>query len=163
MVIGRIHRGFIDGSSHPLTVRRMYWSRSIRFFVARLLTALFALQVVAAGFCLLVPQAHAMTKMDMLSVAQLDADAPCESSRLHADDSHAHDGAGCFHCVTPDLAKVFSVENPLQPQMVPLLFAVAGVSETVAVAPAFQWNLHDPGRSAGNRSPLFHLIPRILV
>ncbi|MDX8414116.1 MAG: hypothetical protein R8J85_08530 [Mariprofundales bacterium] len=157
------NREFINGSYYPFTVRCMYWSRSIRLFVARLLTALFALQVVAAGFCLLVPQAHAMTKMDIAPVAQLDADAPCENNRLHADDNHAHGGAGCFHCVTPDLAKVFSVENPLQPQMVALLFVVTGVGEAVAAAPVFKWKLHDPGGSAGNHSLLFHLIPRILV
>ncbi len=143
----------------------MRWSPSIRVAVARLLAVLFAAQVVAAGFCLLVPQAHAMEQMGVAPVTQPAAscvesvDAPA-----HMVGDHAHHAGACFHCSQPDMASsATAVELPTSPQMVALL-VVAGVLSPVESAPSMvAANLHDPGDHAADRALLFHLIPRIRV
>jgi len=157
---------FIEGSCCIVTIRRMLRSRSIRFLVVRLITALFVVQVMAVGFCLFVPQVHAMTQMNMTPVVALNSAVLCADDDLHADDRH--NAKGCFHCSSPDLATAFSVDQSLlaqaaQAQAALLLFVVTDVAVDQPDASVSKWNLHDPGGSANNHPHLFHLIPRILV
>ncbi|MDQ6964755.1 MAG: hypothetical protein Q9M13_07545 [Mariprofundales bacterium] len=155
----------------------MIRSRHLRSLVARLLAMLFAVQMVVSGLCLLAPQVHAVSHMEISSnmgfAAQLGGEPVLggESVCMVADGvqgelqegGHADGSAGCFHCVSPDLAKHLSAESPLQLQITQLL-AVVVVAGDTPVAPAVNWSLRDPaGDSHGSHHLLFHLVPRILV
>jgi len=65
--------------------------------ISRLMAALFAAQIMVAGFCLLTDDAHAMA-----SLQSQDVQASC-SKNIHADEHHAQEHSGnCFHCDQPD-------------------------------------------------------------
>jgi len=65
--------------------------------ISRLITAVFALQIVFTGFCLMMPEAYAMPMQSS------HIDAPCANA-AHMHDHQASDHSGnCFHCDQPDV------------------------------------------------------------
>ncbi len=82
------------------------FARGIQRRFVRLLTLLFAAQVVAGGFCLMSAQAHelnlAMHAMDHSASSMPEMHAGCTANASQSDSSQhtAHDD-GCSHCNQP--------------------------------------------------------------
>lgn len=69
--------------------------------LSRLMAGLFALQIVVTGFCMLTPEAHAMTMLGVHSVhtaAHVDGHCAKAENGHHASN---HSGS-CYHCDQPD-------------------------------------------------------------
>ncbi len=72
--------------------------------VARLMAGLFAMQVLAGGFCLLTPEAHAMPQSMAMQGMAMDgncANAVHADQSSHGPQSSDHSDA-CYHCDQPD-------------------------------------------------------------
>jgi len=119
----RLWRYGRGGDPHSLCIHvSIHMVAAMRFLVpslrnvARLVTLLFAVQVVAAGACLLTPQAHATPVVQHLAHQNDESHAPCaDQTGDHDGMSHrAHDhGDACFHCDEPDVSLI-ATPPPLQ-------------------------------------------------
>jgi len=71
--------------------------------LSRLMIGLFAVQVLAAGFCLLTPETHAANAhpVDMQMPMSGDMMAHCDND-AKAESGHAGHGGACAHCDQPD-------------------------------------------------------------
>ncbi|NWF38853.1 hypothetical protein F3F96_06860 [Mariprofundus sp. NF] len=68
--------------------------------ISRLMVGLFAMQLFAAGFCLMIPQAHAMPmSMEVSHAAEMGAEH-CAEPMQSADTDMQH--TACNHCDQPD-------------------------------------------------------------
>jgi len=95
-----------------ISVRRMLTRKlHIRGFfpvTTRLMAALFAVQMMVGGFCLMSPELHAMPQ----AMAAVDIQAHCNGSvaeQAHPVlDHHSgdHHSSNCYHCDQPDLLSV---------------------------------------------------------
>jgi len=79
--------------------------------LSRLMSVLFAVQIVVGGFCLLTADAHATPQ----PMQTQNVHAHCVKSS-HADDQHSQgDSGNCYHCDQPDQLSnsVFSAGTPI--------------------------------------------------
>lgn len=100
--------------------------------LSRVLTGLFAIQVLAASFCLLTPQAHASEMMsDNMQAMQMQSyGAHCDN---HNDKTsgHADHALPCTHCDQPDeliQALSFDSQTNVDLPMLALIIAVAQIA-----------------------------------
>lgn len=72
--------------------------KSFRRALSRLISGLFAVQILAAGFCLLTPESHAA---EMQMPISADMGSHCDSDGNTAS-GHADHSTACAHCDLPD-------------------------------------------------------------
>ncbi|MBL4775620.1 MAG: hypothetical protein JKY87_06155 [Mariprofundus sp.] len=131
--------------------------RHLRSF-SRLMIGLFAVQVLAAGFCLFTPESHMANAQDMQMPMSSDMSAHCANT---AESGHNSDMA-CAHCDSPDeliSSKVSSlhgdIDFPVAAYMVTSVDLTAALHVTVT--------LHPPTGPPPSSTFLFHNNQRILI
>jgi len=131
--------------------------------LSRLFAGLFAVQLLAAGFCLMMPQAHAMP---MAKAAHSMSDSMDKTGHCTpAGESQVNHGTGhaaCTHCDQPD-SFLQHASAPIQPDLVilPDLPAAPGVADRIIQSIAiFSRTPTGPPRSS---SLLYRISPRIRV
>lgn len=127
--------------------------------LSRLFAGLFAVQLFAAGFCLMMPQVHAMP---MLKATHSMADAEHCTQPMEARMSHDADHASCTHCDQPD-SFLQNASAPVQPDLetLPDLPAAPAIVEQSSRSVSFF--ARTPTGPPRSSSLLYHISPRILV
>ncbi len=131
--------------------------------LSRLIAGLFAVQFIAAGFCLMMPQAHAMP---MAKVAHSMSDTMDKAEHctqpMETQMSHDTGHSSCTHCDQPDsFLQNASAPVQLDLDMQPDLLAAPKVSDWVSqTVSLFSRTPTGPPRSS---SLLYRISPRILV
>jgi hypothetical protein len=130
---------------------------------SRLISGLFAVQLIAAGFCLMMPQAHAMQMVKTAhSMSDTMANAEHCAQAMEAQMSHDAERASCTHCDQPDsflqnVSAPVQLDIDMQADLLPVPIASDWVSQTISL---FSRTPTGPPRSS---SLLYHISPRILV
>ena len=131
--------------------------------LSRLFDGLFAVQLFAAGFCLMIPQAHAMPMLKAAhSMSDSMADAEHCTQPMESQMSHDAEHSSCTHCDQPDsFLQNASAPVQLDLEILPDLLAAPNIAEwTKQSISLFSRTPTGPPRSS---SLLYHISPRILV
>jgi len=131
--------------------------------LARLFAGVFAVQVIAAGACVMVPAVHAMPMQAMTSVM-----SHCDGMAMGKAMAHAmpmqHDHAGhsaCPHCDQPDSMAVAHLSIDHAPVVMAMLPVETVLSAAALAEPALAVRVPTgPPRSA---SLIFHTTQRIRI
>jgi hypothetical protein len=131
--------------------------------LSRLITGLFAVQLFAAGFCLMMPQAHAMP---MVKAAHSMSDSMTDTEHctqpMESQMSHDAEHSSCTHCDQPDsflqnASAPIQLDLEMQADLLPAPSALEWISQSVSL---FSRTPTGPPRSS---SLLYHISLRILV
>lgn len=131
--------------------------------LSRLISGLFAVQLIAAGFCLMMPQAHAMP---MVKAAHSMSDSMTNTEHckqpMEAQMGQDAEHSSCTHCDQPDsflqnVSTPIQLDLEMQADLLPAPIASDWISQTVSL---FSRTPTGPPRSS---SLLYHISPRILV
>jgi hypothetical protein len=141
----------------------MLKKKLFRRALSRLVSGLFAVQVIAAGFCLMMPQAHAMPMAQAshsMADSMINAEH-CEQS-METQMDHGMEHSACSHCDQPDsfllnVSAPIQLDIDMQADLLPVPRASDWVSQSIAF---FSRTPTGPPRSS---SLLYHISPRILV
>lgn len=84
---------------HRIIMRRMLTRRFHIRGLSRLMVALFAMQIVVGGLCLLTPEAHAMPQFVQTMDTNGNCAKPIHENQVSHDQDHSD---ACYHCDQPD-------------------------------------------------------------
>ena len=131
--------------------------------LSRLFAGIFAVQLFAAGFCMMMPRAHAMP---MIKAAHSMSDSMANTEHctdsMKTQMSHNAEHSSCTHCDQPD-SFLQNASAPVQSDivMLPDLLPAPTVSDwSKQSVSLFSRTPTGPPRSS---SLLYHISPRILV
>jgi hypothetical protein len=131
--------------------------------LSRLISGLFAVQLIAAGFCLMMPQAHAMPMAQAshsMSASMAD-DNHCKQS-MEAQMGQDAEHSPCTHCDQLDsflqnASAPIQLDIDMQADLLPVPTASDWISQSISL---FSRTPTGPPRSS---SLLYHISPRILI
>ncbi|HXH71332.1 MAG TPA: hypothetical protein VNI58_00750 [Mariprofundaceae bacterium] len=103
--------------------------------LARLFAGAFAVQVIAAGACLMVPEAHAMPMQSKAAVMAHCTDMEMASD--HAMPMQHGDKSACPHCDQPDSIAPAHIDFDHLPAMAAVLVAAPQLPVAAAAEPVF--------------------------
>ena len=141
----------------------MLKKKLVRRAVSRLISGLFAVQLIAAGFCLMMPQAHAMP-MAQASHSMSDSMISAEHCKqtMETQVDHGMEHSACSHCDQLDsflqnASAPIQLDLDMQADLLPAPIASDWISQSITL---FSRTPTGPPRSS---SLLYHISPRILV
>jgi hypothetical protein len=131
--------------------------------LSRLIAGLFVVQFFAAGFCLMMPLAHAMPMVKvtyLMSDAMNDAESCTQAQAMDTEMNHSATHVSCTHCDQPDS---FMQKAPVQMDFVlqPDLSAVPKRTEWIS-QPATFYSLMPTGPSSSS-SLIYSTTQRIRI
>jgi len=127
--------------------------------LARLFAGAFAVQVIAAGACLMVPEAHAMPMDGNAAVMAHCTDMEMASD--HAMPMQHGDKSACPHCNQPDSITPAHLAFDHLPAMVAILVAAPQLPVAEAADPAF--TLRTPTGPPRSASLIYQTTQRIRI
>ncbi len=145
------------------SVAAMLNRKLIRRALSRLITGLFAVQLIAAGLCLMMPQAHAMPMVNTVhSISDSMANTGHCTQPMETHMSQDMEYSSCTHCDQPDsFLKKASTPVQLDIEMLPDLLAAPNVSEWIS--PSVSLFSRTPTGSPRTSSFLYQTTQRILI
>ncbi len=128
--------------------------------VSRLTAALFAVQMLVTGFCMLTPQAHAMP--DMMQTAQVEAHCAKHHDMMSGHQTSEHSDE-CYHCDQPDgLANAAQLSVAKVPLLLPGIIMAPLAGEPLRMDVALM-ALRTPTGPPRSSTLIYHITQRIRV